>query len=230
MINLNNVAGITLGIRYSRSFRIPDISGDIIDDILYHNSSPFSNDFFVRVQEQTNREKILSDTHTKNYLRINTDDLILGIEINENFEKQFKWINEDILTYFKERLFKEYQINNIHRIGIIYHHKVKKVKRLSNLVSDLTSNKIVDATNISISFSKKLPTSEALYRKNVNDYKNTIYEFFETKTSMNANLDYQYYFEPQIQDLRDCYTESIIKGSKDFLKNTYYPIISGYEP
>jgi hypothetical protein len=31
----NNIIGITIGIRYSRSFRIPDVSGDIIDHILY---------------------------------------------------------------------------------------------------------------------------------------------------------------------------------------------------
>ena len=32
----NNIIGLTIGIRYNRSFRIPDVSGDIIDNIVYY--------------------------------------------------------------------------------------------------------------------------------------------------------------------------------------------------
>lgn len=47
----DNIIGLTLGIRYNRSFRIPDISGDMIDNILYNEKSPFGEEFFPRMQE-----------------------------------------------------------------------------------------------------------------------------------------------------------------------------------
>jgi len=47
----NNIIGLTVGIRFNRSFRIPDVSGDIIDNILYSDKSPFGTKFFPKVQE-----------------------------------------------------------------------------------------------------------------------------------------------------------------------------------
>lgn len=225
----NNIIGITIGIRFARSFRIPDISGNIIDNILYSEKTPFGIKFFTKVQENSNREKTLYNPKTSEYLRINTDDLILGIEVDNNFQKKFDWLKNDVLNYFKETLFREYEIKNIRRVGIVFSHKISKNKKLNEAVSLITGKTLDDVDNISISFSKKLITTEALYRKSVNDYRNTIYNFDEMREAIYSALDYQYYYEPAIEDLRDCFVDKIFDDAKSFLENNYYKWLSKYE-
>lgn len=225
----NNIIGITLGIRFNRSFRIPDISGDIIDNVLYSDKTSFGTSFFPKVQENSSREKTLFNPKTSEYLRINTDDLILGVGVKNDFEKKFNWIKNDVLPYFQNELFKSYEIKNIRRLGIIFSHKIGKNKKLTEAVASFTENEVSDADNISVSFSKKASATEALFRKGVNDYKNRIYNFQELKEAVYTDLDYQYYYEPAIEDLRECFTDKILDEAKKFLENNFYKWLNKYE-
>lgn len=224
-----NIVGLTLGIRFKKSFRIPDISGDIIDNVLYNEKTPFGTSFFPKVQENSTREKTLFNPKTSEYLRINTDDFILGIEVNNDFGKKFSWLKEEVLKYYQEELFKTHEIKNIRRLGIIFSHKIKRNKKLTQLVSSLTENEISDADSISFSFSRKGPSTEALFRKGVNDYKNSIYNFLELKEAVYTELDYQYYYEPAIEDLRECFTEKVLDSAKAFLEENFYKWLNKYE-
>ncbi|MEK7551948.1 MAG: hypothetical protein AAB534_00880 [Patescibacteria group bacterium] len=221
MDSKQKIVGITFGIRFNRSFRVPEISGEMIDDILYGNKTPFGTEFFPKVQE-TAREKTLFNNKTNEYLRINTDDIILGIEIKDDFEKKFEWLKNEVLTYFKDILFKEYGLKNIRRVGIVFSHKVEKDPNLDSAIKVLTKNKIDGVDNVNISFSKKLPATDALVRKNVNDYKNTIYNITEMDNSILAELDYQYYYNPPIEDLRECFIDKVLADAKTFLEGSYY--------
>lgn len=225
----DKIIGLTVGVRYAKSFRVPDIAGDIIDNILYSDKTPFGTDFFPEIQENSRREKTLYNRETEEYLRINTDDLILGITINKNFEERFNWVRNEIFNYFKDVLFKNYGLKNIKRIGIIFSHKIGKNKNLDQAVNLLTEDKISAAENISVSFSKKNSAMEALFRKEVNDYKNVIYNFIEIKEATLASLDYQYYYDPAPEDLRQCFTERVFDDAKQFLENNYYSWLKNYE-
>lgn len=215
------IVGITFGIRFNRSFRVPEISGEMIDDILYGSKTPFGTEFFPKVQE-TAREKTLFNNKTNEYLRINTDDIILGIKIKDDFEKKFEWLKNEVLTYFKDVLFKEYGLKNIRRVGIVFSHKVEKDPNLGSAIKVLTKDKIDAVDNVNISFSKKLPATDALIRKGVNDYKNTIYNMTEMDDSILAELDYQYYYNPPIEDLRECFIDKVLTDAKTFLEGSYY--------
>ena len=225
----NNIIGLTIGIRFARSFRIPDIAGDIIDNILYGEDTPFGVKFFPKVQENSNREKTLFNNETSDYLRINTDDLIIGISIKNDFEQKFNWLKESVLPYLKDTLFLKYKIKNIRRLGIIFSHKIPRNKKMHETIALLTNNTLDEINNISVSFAKKLPATEAQYRKDVNDYKNTIYNFDEIKEALYAGLDYQYYYDSFEEDLRQCFTEKILDDAKSFLENNYYKWLSQYE-
>jgi len=225
----NNIIGLTLGIKFNRSFRIPDISGDIIDDLLYSDKTPFGVKYFPQIQENSKREKTLFNPETSEYLRINTDDLILGIEINNNYKERFNWIREDVLSYFKDDLFRIHKIKNIYRLGIVFSHKLGKNTKLTKAVNSFTENEVSGADNINVSFSKKAATKEALYRKGVNDYKNQIYNFQELTDSVTADLDYQYYYEPVVEDLRECFTSEILKDADNFLEDNFYKWLNKYE-
>lgn len=225
----NNIIGITLGIRFNRSFRIPDISGDIIDNVLYSQKTPFGTEFFPEVQENSSREKTLFNSKSSEYLRINTDDFILGIKVSSDFDKKFNWLKNDVLSYFQNELFRDYKIKNICRLGIIFSHKIGKNRKLTEAIASFTENEVSDADNISVSFSKKSPATEALLRKGVNDYKNRIYNFQELKEIIYANLDYQYYYEPAIEDLRQCFADKVLDDAKSFLENNFYKWLNKYE-
>lgn len=225
----DKIIGLIVGIRFARSFRIPDISGDIIDNIIYSDKSPFGPEYFPRLQENTRREKTLFNPETSNYLRLNTDDLILGIAVNNDFDNKYNWIKNDVFNYLKDNLFLKYEIKNIKRLGVIFAHKIKKNKNMNDAVALLTGKAIGEVENISISFSKKAATTEALYRKDVNDYKNTIYNFDEIEDVLHASLDYQYYYEPAIEDLRECFTGKILEDAKKFLESNYYSWLNSYE-
>jgi len=133
------------------------------------------------------------------------------------------------LPYFQNELFRTYEIKNIRRLGIIFSHKISKNKKLTEAVSSFTENEITDADNINVSFSKKDPATEALFRKGVNDYKNRIYNFQELKEAVYADLDYQYYYEPAIEDLRECFIDKILDDAKSFLENNFYKWLNKYE-
>lgn len=225
----DNIIGITIGIKFNRSFRIPDISGDIIDNILYSDKTPFGTDFFPQVQGSASGERTLFNPETSEYLRVNTDDIILAVVVDKNYQKIIKWLKEVVFDYFGEILFRKYTIKNIRRIGIVFSHKISKNSKLDNAVSLITENALDNVNDINISFSKKIGSVEALYRKGVSDYKNTIYNFQEIKEAINCSLDYQYYFDPVIEDLRECYIDRIFNDAEMFLENNYYQWLLKYD-
>lgn len=225
----DKIIGITVGIRFSKSFRIPDVSGQIIDDILYNEDSPFDAEYFPRVQETSNRERTLYNPRTSDYLRINTDDLIMGVRVDNNFDQKYKWIKEDVFKYLKERLFTKFGIKNIQRIGVIFTHKIEKNRKLGDSINLLTADNIKGVENINISFSKKNSAQEALFRKGVNDYRNAIYNFSEMEDGLLVGLDFQYYYLPIIEDLRECFSEKVFEDALSFLETNFYTWINSYE-
>lgn len=220
-----SISNIVLGVRFSRSFRIPDISGEIVDDILFNEKSPFDTSFFPNIKE-TQSGKILYNNETREYFKINTDDAILSIQTKDKFDEKIDWINEKVIKYLEEEVFLPYNIKNIKRIGIIFSHEIEKIENLTTSISSLTENKVTEVQNISVSFSKKLPILEDLFFKNTNNYKNTIYNFYQLEEGYVADLDYQHYFEPVVEDLRDCKLVNFITEAKNFLEKEYHPLIS----
>lgn len=200
-----------------------------MDHILYNEESPFGTDFFPRFSEASDREKTLFNLQTDEYLRVNTDDIILALTVKDDFEEKFEWIKSKVLPYFQNSLFTKFKIKNVRRIGVIYTHEIKKNDKISTTISSLTNETISNPEKISISFSKKLPSDEALIRKNVNDYKNTIYNLNEAKDALFAQLDYQYYYEPVVEDLRQCFSEKVLDESRHFLENKFHSWLNKYE-
>ena len=140
---------------------------------------------------------------------------------SKGFREKFNFLTNDVLNYFKDVLFKNYGLKNIRRVGIIFSHKINRDKGLDEAVKVLTKTKIDSVDNINISFSKKLPATEALYRKDVNDYKNTIYNLTEMEGAVLAELDYQY--------LRECFVDKVLTDSKAFLKSNFHDWLKDVE-
>ncbi len=215
------INGIVFGIKFSKSFRIPDVAGEVIDDILYNEKSPFGKKYFPKISVRT-FERILHNPETGEYLRINTDDIIFGIVVNKNFDEKYNWIKNEVFKYLSDHLFKKYNIKYIKRFGIVFNHEIEKGQNFVNAIKTLTNHQIEDVENIILSFSKKSVSTDGILRKNVKDYRNTNYTFEEVESSLFASLDYQYYFEPIVEDLRECSTDKILDNAKSFLEQHYY--------
>jgi hypothetical protein len=94
----------------------------------------------------------------------------------------------------------------------------------------LTTKEIVrNIEDINISFSRKIDTVDALLRKGVEDYGNTIYNLTEINKTLNADLDYQYYYKPALEDFRDGKPEQILKDAKEYLSDKFYTWLNVYE-
>lgn len=226
----SKITYITIGIRIKRSFRMEDIAGNMIDDILNAEGSPFSDKTFPAV-ESSHLQKRLFNEETGEYLRINTDDIILNVRVERNFDVKIEWIKTDVLGYLGEHLFKKFDIKNIQRFGILFSHELKSsIKLRESITQLLTEASVKKPDRIDISFSKKDTAVEGLLRSGVDDFKNKIYTLRESDEKIEASLDCQYYYTPLMEDLRDCFIDKIINDSVAYLEKDFYPWLQKYEP
>ncbi len=222
-----NITNIILGIRFSKSFRIPDLSGEMIDNILYSKETPFSTDLFQQV-ESRGFERLLKSSDQYSYLRINTDDIILSINAIDDFDVKYNWLRNEVCDYFQKVLFPEFRIKRIQRIGIVYFHEFDEFENMDNIIKNVTDSRIHDANNIKLSFSKKLSVPEHLYKKGNKNYLNVINNLEQKENKFNISLDYQFYYEPMITDIRDCELQKIIDNSKDYVNKNFYIWVDKY--
>jgi len=226
-----NIKELTLGIKFARTFRIPDIAGEIIDDILYSSKSPFESRF-EQLEESNLREKrLLTSKLLSNgkpeYLLINTENIILSIDTEGKFMSTYSWLKGDVFSFFSY-LFLKYKIKNINRIGIVFSHSME-LKNISNIIEVLTKNEVLDINNLKINFSKKYVAEQSLYRKDLSDYKNAIFSFEQKESIYIASLDFQYFFDPVIEDIRDCFSDRIFTDAHSFLSEKFYKWVEQYE-
>lgn len=226
-----HITELTLGIRFNRSFRIPDIAGEIVDNILSGDKSPFSSKYFLEVREgsgDSGREKILTNKK-KEYLRINTDDVILKIKVDGNFDERFNWLRNKVFPYFENELFEAYGIKNICRIGIVFSHEIPNWQKLKKMFAPFVEDKAFEADDVNFSFSKRIPIKEALIKNNYNDYNNKIYSFRESKDICYIDLDCQHYYDPVVEALGDCKPGVVFDYAKDSLEKDFYEWLNKYE-
>jgi hypothetical protein len=225
----DRISTLTFGIRYSKSFRIPDIGGEIVDRFLYTKESPFDTDYFPQVTEFRDGGRLLLNKKTERFIRFNVSDIVFGMQV-DTFDGAFRHVTEDILPFLKTDYFGKYKIGLIQRVGIILSHKLEPSPATQTIVSALTHKNITEANNFQIQFSQKLPVTTAQFKKGVNDYRNTIYTFLLDEQGFIADLDYQHYFAPDIEDIRDASPETIFQEAKAYTEKKFHPWLRLYEP
>ncbi len=224
----NNIVELIFGIKYSKSFRIPNISGLIADDILYGDDSPFGTDVFQLV-EKSGYDLVLKDKNSNNQLRINQDNFILKVLVEENeFNNKYNWIMNNVVKYYKD-LFVKYNIVKIQRVGIVFLHKFNTFNKVEETVSFFTNKQVTNVNNVNFTFSKKIATKEAIFRKkDVLDYQNYIFTFIQKNNTFEVSFDFQYYYDPLMPDIRECFLEKIFNAAENTLNNKFYNWVGKY--
>ena len=223
---MHKIENLIVGIRFARSFRIPDIAGEIVDEILHGDKTPFGTNFFPNINDYPD-EKFLFHKDSKDFFRINSDEIVLKISIR-NIEKDFKNLLEVLIPYLATNIISKYKIKNFSRFGIIFSHKFNSSKILHDLVKNFSNGKIEEPNNVHLSFTKKLASSGSNI-SGVQDNINTIFSFIKVENKMIAELDYQKYFSPLREDIRDAKIEEFINDARKYLVNEVHPLLKDYE-
>lgn len=217
-----NVTNITIGIKYIRSFRIQNIHGEIIDSIIRAENTPFKSSEYRIVFDTNNEGKILSNEDGSKSISIDRDNIVIKFDTNTPKET-FNQLQKKIIPFITDKIFKKYKIEGINRIGVIFTHKISKLKEVEQITSKITNQKVVDPNSLLIRFSKKSLDLKGKATSEKNDYKNTIYTFEKTKDGIIADVDRQKYFEPALKDMRDAGLNDFFLETKAYLKQYIYP-------
>src|SRR4051812_39250035 len=80
-----------------------------------------------------------------------------------------------------------------------------------------------EVENFQFRFPEKLSVVEGQFKKGVDDFRNTIYTMVLNEEGFVAELDYQHYFKPDIEDIRDTSPEKIFQEAESYVKNKGSP-------
>ena len=220
-----SLMSIVLGIRFRANFSIEDQLGQIVDQILYSKDSYFNPKIFPIVKSGVG-QKVLSNDSTGDQLTIDNSNIILEAIFGESFTvSQHKEVLQHFEADIIKKVMKKFAIKEMVRIGYIKRY-VFKVESLASKFVDKTIGGTLDGINdISLSFSKKIPVTEALVKKDVNDYDNAIFTIIKKAdlSEIFMSVDYQRYFDPFLPTATEIPFDQFIDQAELFNNNKYLP-------
>ena len=220
-----SLMSIVLGIRFRANFSIEDQLGQIVDQILYSKDSYFNPKIFPIVKSGVG-QKVLSNDSTGDQLTIDNSNIILEAIFGESFTvSQHKEVLQHFEADIIKKVMKKFAIKEMVRIGYIKRY-VFKVENLASKFVDKTIGGTLDGINdISLSFSKKIPVTEALVKKDVNDYDNAIFTIIKKAdlSEIFMSVDYQRYFDPFLPTATEIPFDQFIDQAELFNNNKYLP-------
>jgi len=226
LVNREKISQLICGIRFERTFRMSDITGQIFDTVLHDEFSPFGTDFFPHFEEFGTQDKVLVNSEKGYYLRINTSDIIfqytLHSQINSQ-EKEIFWFRNDAINFIIDKIIHENGIQNIIRFGFMVTHLIEGENLGGNVLNQLTKGEINNADQFTLRFGNKDVTADGITKSGVNDYVNKITTIRQIgEKEYDITLDYQYYFLPQLVKLKGWNTSNFFDRAFHNLDNKFY--------
>lgn len=221
----SSINKVVLGLKY-KSFKVPDISGEIVDEILYDKESPFNPEFFPYTTSIVNG-KVLENDEKGHSLHIDTENFIFTLSLDNVGKEDINKLQTVYASFFV-KLLSKYRINNIQRLGIIFIHELDLNAKLDTFLSDFTNNKLSEFNEANITFAKKIPAPQAVVKQGIEDYYNAIFVFSKKKSRTIVNLDYQKYLQPQAENIKEADLIEFIAKAKDYLSDNFYDWLKTY--
>jgi hypothetical protein len=218
---------IALGIRFRANFSIEDQFGKIIDSILYSKESYFNKNIFPLARSSVGSRDLLCEKSQDN-IHIDNSNIIIEIFFNEDSPFN-KTELSNILVNFESQiikgLLKEYSITEIRRIGYIRRY-IYDINALANsFVSKTIGHTLGGINDINLSFSKKIPLTDALVKKDVLDYDNSIFNIIKRadRDEIYMSIDYQMFYDPFLPSYSMINFQSFLDRSNRFIEGMYLP-------
>lgn len=231
IVNLNDfLVGMAVGIRYRVNFSIEDNLGKIADQILYSNDSFFNPNVFPLAQGNIDNKTLINET-TGDKLIINNSNIILDVNLISKYKKEDYNI---LLNNYKKEIingvFEKFKLKEINRIGVVKKYLFKEEDIASNFINKTIGNTLKGIDDINLRFSKRLPVSESIIKKDVNDYYNAIFNIFKLtgKKELFMAIDYQRYYDPFLNDVTEIDYDNFINQVELFNNQTFLPWLNKY--
>lgn len=186
------------GVRYDPQYAIMDRIGAVIDNILRAPGTPFGPETFPLSHSGT-VEHVLVNNKTDDSLRITQRDTILQMTVETRKLKKLQVLAKNFNDFILMSLKDLSKVKNIERFGFLL-----RLAECSSLLSispieNYISADFKSARTLFLSFTRRLPSIEAVVKRSVDDYRNAIYSVKQSeKGNVNISIDYQEYFKPSL--------------------------------
>lgn len=215
------------GIRFTKGFHIEDQLGSIVDEILYSENSTFNEMFFPEVQRGDGVRRLINHT-TNNCMTISVKDIIFEYFIVNDFGKELDTYLKEFNKTIIKKIFEEYKVRNIARLGFIVFAELDKEDSLLDEVKTSIKKKYKIDSEESLSIRFNIINKKPLKIGNevTEDFDNMIITY--DKPQMNRNIimavDYQKYFNPALNVIDDSPIQYV-----DFCKKCFGNYKNDYE-
>ena len=190
---------LAFGVRYDTQFKLLDRIGEVIEEILQADGTPFGPDRFTLSDSAIYQYRLMNEKGD-NWLTINTQDTILQLPMKTKNESQVDDWASDFQEYVLGPLRKIGGVRNIVRYGVLFRFKEEDASSLENPpVKRYLSTEFPSANSLAMHFNRRLAMDEALVKKRVNDFRNAIYRVVQSESgNVQVSIDYQQYFKPSL--------------------------------
>jgi hypothetical protein len=190
---------LAFGVRYDTQFKLLDRIGEVIEEILHADGTPFGPQRFTLSDSAIYQYRLLNENGDSS-LTINTQDTILQLPMKTKNESHVDDWASDFEEYVLGPLRKIGGVRNIVRYGVLFRFKEEDAISLENPpIKRYLSNEFPSANSLAMHFSRRLAMDEALVKKRVNDFRNAIYSLGQSDSGkVQVSIDYQQYFQPAL--------------------------------
>lgn len=197
----STITRVSFGVRYEPQFRLMDEVGAVTDAVLRTKGTPFGPDVFTNAISSAT-ERALVNPDDGSLLRLTHTDAILQMPFSTRNMDRIRELGEDFERYVLRPLAEIPKISGIARYGVLLNFdQVRHLKDRPTV--HYLGREFPDANSLAMRFTRRLPVDEALFRKEVDDYRNAIYTLSEdNEGTVSMSIDYQEYFRPPL-DAKD---------------------------
>lgn len=223
----------SLGIRHARSFRIPEIIGEITDKITSDANSPFYRDIYTSTRPLIDidgdlKGRILVSEKIEHSLTIDTDNVIITVS-EDDTDTAISTIKNKYFDYISKEIFSRNAIVNINRIGVIFEYKLEDTKTIpNNIVNTVTNGIYKEVEGFNLKFSEKLLDPLSFTNKDYYDYQNHIISIDKTEKDLFIRYDFQIYCRPEVERLTDLDVKSFLDSGKSLITSKLVEALKSY--
>lgn len=219
MASLTDVKYVVFGVQFNHSFKLLDYWGAIADDILY-KSEYFGCKFFSQISTQYTTERGLSNPETGNRLTLSSNNLIFKyyIEDPKKFTDEYNYFCERVNKYLVPEILSKFNLIT-RRVGCVFSCEMNDVD-LQRFSSRYFKENIQGITDFR--FAQKEATATGKLWYGVDDYINKVYtvgRVDDEKEYKGVTYDFQLYYKPLQQDIRNKCPEFLKQSLKYFTRD-----------
>jgi hypothetical protein len=207
MASLLSITKVSFGIRFGPTYGF--LVGDVMDEVLGADGTPFGPDFFPMTQATTYLHK-MSNNETGNNLSVSPTDILLIWNLPPASEreeasdtKQVARMAEQFERFIAAPARDIGGARGVIRFGCLFELKECSAELARPLTKHYILDEVDGVRDMVMRFTRRIATEEGFLHKGVSNYKNIIHTLTQGDDGLSfINMDYQQIFEPALDTAR----------------------------